>query len=397
MKRRRLFLLNDQTAPRINTELACEIGLNESIILLQFEFWQSISEHFYEDKYWFYNSIPEIRDTFRFWSVETVKRSVAELIRRNYVYTGNFNKSKFDKRRWYSLNFNELSKLNSIRIDMNHDQVNLTQSKESAIISDKVNLTSSEGSICPHPEEQFDPILKVNLTPSSIQRDQQRDQQTDRQTSKKQSQSVSQSVSSDSKSDSKSKALLSICKVQNKSVLTLIKSALMQHGKEYVLNQIWYCNAKCKDLRAYRKLLSDSITGDYGAAWKDDALFSAEVSGKEKASLKAREAVNNAERMLYNQVKSNVTKNVDKVKLYIDSISKDDLEKIKSEFAEKVVNSLTSVNGYKFFDGMKQLSISERRLEFKKFGFESRIIKSTFNKFILNEYLKGKEHEQTSV
>ena len=147
MKRRRIFLLNDQTSPRINAELACEIGLNESIILLQFEFWQSISEHIYEDKIWFYKSIQEIRETFRFWSVETIKRTVASIVKHNFVLTGNFNKSKFDKTTWYSLNFQELAKLKSIRIDGISDRVNLTSSKENVMISDRVNLTQSRVSI----------------------------------------------------------------------------------------------------------------------------------------------------------------------------------------------------------------------------------------------------------
>lgn len=387
MKRRRIFLLNDQTSPRINAELACEIGLNESIILLQFEFWQSISEHSYEDKIWFYKSIPEIRETFRFWSIETVKRTVAEIIRKNYVHKGNFNKSKFDKTAWYSLNFEELGKLKSVRIS---DQVNLTSSNENIMISDKVNLTSSRVSICPYGKEQFDTMGRSNLTLSTHNKEY--TENTDRQTDREKSQSVSQSVSFVSEAQS----IFEKCKRQSKGIQDLIESAVKQHGKEYVLYQVEYCNAECRNLRAYRKLLSDAIIGDYGTGWKDDALFSSQLSEKEKASLKAREAVNNAERKLYDQAKEHITKSTDKVKTYMQSISKDEFEKIKSEFVEKAINSLDTKK-YKFFDGMKVLSISERRQEFKRAGFESRIISRTFNSFILKEYVERREYEQGCV
>ena len=148
-------MLNDQTSPRINSELACEIGLNESIIMLQFEFWQSISEQCYEGKIGFYKSIPEIRETFRFWSADTIKRAIASIVKQRFVFTGNFNKNKFDKTTWYSLNFEELAKLKSLRIDGFSDECNLHLSKENAMISDQGNLHPSTVAICTDGRGQF--------------------------------------------------------------------------------------------------------------------------------------------------------------------------------------------------------------------------------------------------
>ncbi|MCX6762223.1 MAG: DNA replication protein DnaD, partial [Candidatus Moranbacteria bacterium] len=68
----RLFILNDRQSLRINSELAMEIGLNESIVLLQLEYLASISGNAKDGKKWVYNSAQEWKDKyFGFWSIET--------------------------------------------------------------------------------------------------------------------------------------------------------------------------------------------------------------------------------------------------------------------------------------------------------------------------------------
>lgn len=358
MKRRRIFLLNDQTSPRINSELACEIGLNESIILLQFEFWQSISQHIHEDKVWFYKTIPEIRETFRFWSIETVKRTIAEIIRKKYIHKANFNKSKFDKTAWYSLNFEELGKLNSVRIS---DQVNLTSSNENAIISDQVNLTRSRVSICPDPECQFDPTQSVNLTLSPIR---EYTENTDRQTDidmplsgfpdtaeKSVSRSVGQSVSLES--------IFSMCKRQSKGIQDLVESAVKKHGKKYVMNQVEYCNAECRNLRAYRKLLADAIEGDYGSAWKDDQIFGSTLDSQQKEALekKKRSEVEAQKAESERQKQKEL-----RISSVIESLPAETMDKLKSEFTEVMPDII--------------------RRSFKKQGWNSLSVKVHFEKFI---------------
>jgi DnaD/phage-associated family protein len=117
IKRRRLFILNNQNAPRLSPELATEIGLNESIILLQIEFWISISDHFIDGKYWTYQSIRDIQKTFSFWSHETINRAINSLIKLELLDSGNYNQNRYDKTRWFSLNEEGISKLKSISIN----------------------------------------------------------------------------------------------------------------------------------------------------------------------------------------------------------------------------------------------------------------------------------------
>lgn len=113
----RIFTLNEPKSLRINTALAEEIGLNESIILLQLEFLISISQHTYNGKKWTYQSGEEMhKKYFPFWSKATINRIIKDLLDEGYIVEDNFNKKKFDKTRWFALNFEKLKTLKSIAI-----------------------------------------------------------------------------------------------------------------------------------------------------------------------------------------------------------------------------------------------------------------------------------------
>ena len=113
----RIFVLNEPVSPRINPALAVEIGLNESIVLLQIEYWISVSQHFIDGQRWTYQSVREMqKKVFPFWSIATINRTVQSLLQKGYIIEGNFNKSKYDKTRWFALNFEKLSELKSIAI-----------------------------------------------------------------------------------------------------------------------------------------------------------------------------------------------------------------------------------------------------------------------------------------
>jgi len=114
----RIFTLNEPNAPRLNPALACEIGLNESLLLLQLEFWISISNNERDDQKWTYQSTRDIQaTTFPFWSVMTINRAIKSLEAKGLIITTTkYNKLKYDKTRWFTLNFQELSKLKSISV-----------------------------------------------------------------------------------------------------------------------------------------------------------------------------------------------------------------------------------------------------------------------------------------
>jgi hypothetical protein len=117
-KFKRIFTLNENRALRINSALAYEIGLRESIMLLQLEFLISISDNERDGKKWTYQSAQDLRTNyFPFWSVSTIQRALKGLEQEELIIKGNYNRRKSDRTLWYSLNYEKLSELKSIKID----------------------------------------------------------------------------------------------------------------------------------------------------------------------------------------------------------------------------------------------------------------------------------------
>lgn len=113
----RFFTLNDPHQMRISPELATEIGLNNSIFLLQLEYLIGISsteEH--EDDLWTYQSLEKLKSNFPWWSITTISRIAKELESMGLIKIGNFNKLGFDRTQWFAINWENCRKLKSIVI-----------------------------------------------------------------------------------------------------------------------------------------------------------------------------------------------------------------------------------------------------------------------------------------
>lgn len=112
----RIFVLNNPQAPRLCPELAAEIGLHESIILLQIDFWIAIHGHWQEGKKWTYQSVRDIQKMFPYISLATINRAIHGLIDKGLILEGNYNEYKYDKTRWFAINFDGCRKLKSVSI-----------------------------------------------------------------------------------------------------------------------------------------------------------------------------------------------------------------------------------------------------------------------------------------
>lgn len=129
-----LFTLNNPTAPRLNPELASEIGLNESILFLQLEFWLRLSGTQQDDgRYWIYESVTDIQSIFPFWGRATINRIIHSLEEKELIDVGNFNQYRYDKTRWFTLNRTGINRLTSVRIfdwwvsDENDEETDLAE------------------------------------------------------------------------------------------------------------------------------------------------------------------------------------------------------------------------------------------------------------------------------
>lgn len=125
---KRIFVLNELSL-RLSPVLANEIGLNESIMLLQIEFWISVAPdtNIIDGRKWTFQSVRQMQEkAFTFWSTSTINRTANSLIDMGLILEGNYNKHSYDKTRWFALNYENLSKLNSIAVS-NFSETGLSQ------------------------------------------------------------------------------------------------------------------------------------------------------------------------------------------------------------------------------------------------------------------------------
>ena len=116
-QRHRIFVLNDQTVLRLHPALAVEIGLNESLLLLQLEYLISISRHEHEGRIWTYQSLNDLQENyFPFLSRATIGRTLKSLEEKRLIIRGNFNRAAFDRTAWFALDEEGIAQLTAIRL-----------------------------------------------------------------------------------------------------------------------------------------------------------------------------------------------------------------------------------------------------------------------------------------
>jgi hypothetical protein len=96
-----------------NTEIAQKHGTFEAIFLENVAFWilhnKANEKHFYEDKYWTYNSQNAFRKLFPYWTRQNLRTIINSCVSQGLLIIGNFNKANYDHTHWYALTEKGLS------------------------------------------------------------------------------------------------------------------------------------------------------------------------------------------------------------------------------------------------------------------------------------------------
>lgn len=103
-------LLIDEPPLQVLPLLAREIGLNEAIMLQQIHYWLLKSGNEFEGAKWFYKTLEEWQTEFPFWSTMTIRRTLGSLEKQKIIKIGNFNKKKFDKTKWYTIDYQRVNR-----------------------------------------------------------------------------------------------------------------------------------------------------------------------------------------------------------------------------------------------------------------------------------------------
>ena len=90
-----------------DVRIAKEYGIEEAIILNNMYFWieknKANNQHFYDGKYWTYNSKKAFAELFPYMSERQIDYAISNLIKKGLIEKGNYNKVGFDRTLWYSI------------------------------------------------------------------------------------------------------------------------------------------------------------------------------------------------------------------------------------------------------------------------------------------------------
>ena len=124
-------LLRDEPTRIILSQLAVQIGEKEAVVLQQVHYWtwyyckKGDKRHFHDGRWWVYHTYEGWqKEHFPFWSVSTVRRAIDSL-RKPYkpkvgekkvergplLLVGKYNRRRYDRTRWYSVDYEEVYKV----------------------------------------------------------------------------------------------------------------------------------------------------------------------------------------------------------------------------------------------------------------------------------------------
>ena len=88
-------------------EIAKKYGVEGAVMLSNLIFWieknKANDKHFYEGRYWTYNSTEAFTKLFPFWSRRQIQRILKNLKEQGAIEEGNFNKAGYDRTKWYTV------------------------------------------------------------------------------------------------------------------------------------------------------------------------------------------------------------------------------------------------------------------------------------------------------
>jgi len=90
-----------------DTDDAIKYGVDEAIILNHLKFWMAKNianqVNLHEGLTWTYNSVDALKMIFPFWKPGKIQRLLTSLETQQKIKSGNFNKMKYDRTKWYSV------------------------------------------------------------------------------------------------------------------------------------------------------------------------------------------------------------------------------------------------------------------------------------------------------
>lgn len=152
-----------------NTDVAERYGIQEAVLLDWLAFWLVENErnerNFYEGRYWVFNSAKALADKFHYITPNVIQKILKKLEDAGIIISGNFNKNKFDRTKWYSIADEYRYLLKEHRSDaenLKEDAKQNPQSEDASGVSQSASGFSQSAS----PFSQSANVYKLTNTPT---------------------------------------------------------------------------------------------------------------------------------------------------------------------------------------------------------------------------------------
>lgn len=99
---------HSDTHHSFSVEIAIKYGLEQATLIHHFQHWIKLNrrkkseKHFREGKWWMFQKRADIQATLPYLTEESIRHHCDELVKKNVLIKGNFNKFKIDKTIWYA-------------------------------------------------------------------------------------------------------------------------------------------------------------------------------------------------------------------------------------------------------------------------------------------------------
>lgn len=118
-------------------DIAKEYGIEEAILLKNIYGWimknNANNKHFYNNRYWTYNSARAFAELFPYMSARSISRKLIELQSKGIIMIDNFNDNKYDRTQWYALTDKGLELFNGVIVQEKEEP------KEKEFDTNKIN------------------------------------------------------------------------------------------------------------------------------------------------------------------------------------------------------------------------------------------------------------------
>ena len=94
------------SAHHFDPDIAAQVGCNAAVIYQNIFYWAEKNaandRHFYDDRWWTYNSIKAFADLFPYLTGKQIRTALDKLESSGLIISGCYNKYNYDRTKWYS-------------------------------------------------------------------------------------------------------------------------------------------------------------------------------------------------------------------------------------------------------------------------------------------------------